>query len=54
VVISIIKTQPDQQQTFAKTMNATTNSPALEKLSLTAIISCACSVLYFVVSNLLA
>ena len=28
--------------------------PALEKLSLTAVISCAASVLYFVVSNLLA
>jgi hypothetical protein len=35
-------------------MNATTNSTALEKLSFTAVVSCACSVLYFVVSNLLA
>jgi hypothetical protein len=35
-------------------MNSMTNSPALEKLNLTASISCACSVIYFVVSNLLA
>lgn len=35
-------------------MNSMTSSPALEKLNLTAFISCACSVIYFVVSNLLA
>ena len=35
-------------------MKTNTDSKGLEKLSFTAVVSCACSVLYFVVSNLLA
>ena len=37
-----------------QTMKSKTENTALESLSLTAVISCVCSVLYFVVANLLA
>ena len=36
------------------TMKTSADIKGLEKLNLTAVVSCACSVLYFVVSNLLA
>ena len=39
---------------FFLTMKSKTENTALESLSLTAVISCVCSVLYFVVANLLA
>ena len=54
VVIFTNKTPIRPTTKFSKTMKTATHSPSLEKLSLTALISCACSVAYFVVTNLLA
>jgi hypothetical protein len=53
-VIFIISRSHEHQIKFSKTMKTTAYSSALENLSLMAIISCAGSSLYFLVTNLLA
>ena len=54
VVISINSNANHTNAQFPVAMKTTTNTAAFDKLSLTAVISCCCSVLYFLATNLLA
>lgn len=53
MVISIT-TKPTATFNFLHTMKTTADTKGIENLSLIAIVSCACSVLYFMVTTLLA
>lgn len=54
VVISINNNANHSKHPFLVAMKTTTITTALDKLNLTAAISCCCSVLYFLATNLLA
>jgi hypothetical protein len=52
-MVIFITTTPTTTSSFSETMKATTNIKGIEKLSAIAVVSCTCSVLYFMVANLL-
>ncbi len=53
-VISIIQSPPTKQSSNSTAMKSTNETTALDKLTLTAVISCFCSVCYFLATSLLA